>query len=82
MGTETTGRVAILGVDPSFNRTGWCLLDADAGGVRLAAAGIIAPKGDGRPEQLHAWEDLASPEDALRRGEDHGPRNSLALLNR
>src|SRR3972149_10519244 len=52
MGTETTGRGGKLGGAPSFNRPGWCLLDADAGGVRLAAAGIRAQKGDGRPEQL------------------------------
>jgi len=39
----------VLGVDPSFNRTGWALLSATG---ELLRSGIVRPKGNERPEQL------------------------------
>jgi Holliday junction resolvasome RuvABC endonuclease subunit len=42
----------VLGVDPSFNRTGWCLLEQANSRPRMIASGVIVPKGAGRPAQL------------------------------
>jgi Holliday junction resolvasome RuvABC endonuclease subunit len=42
----------VLGVDPSFNRTGWCLLEQANSRPRMIASGVIVPKGAGRPTQL------------------------------
>ena len=41
----------ILGVDPSFNRSGWSVVEwSDR--PTVVAAGVISPKGQGRPIQL------------------------------
>lgn len=42
----------ILGVDPSFNRSGWAALDANAGDARLVGCGVIVPKGNDRALRL------------------------------
>jgi Holliday junction resolvasome RuvABC endonuclease subunit len=42
----------VLGVDPSFNRTGWSFIEKAAGGARLIESGVIVPRGAGRPSQL------------------------------
>jgi Holliday junction resolvasome RuvABC endonuclease subunit len=42
----------VLGVDPSFNRTGWCVLEQASSRPRMVASGVIVPRGDGRSTQL------------------------------
>lgn len=53
MGTMTSARDRlVLGIDPSFNRSGWALLDASHHRARLLDAALIVPKGADRPSQL------------------------------
>ena len=43
----------LLGVDPSFNRSGWAILTRDGCGLSsLAACGVIIPRGSSRSERL------------------------------
>lgn len=42
----------VLGVDPSFNRTGWAVLRTSGEGSLLEATGIIAPRPGERGERL------------------------------
>jgi crossover junction endodeoxyribonuclease RuvC len=48
------GRVErVLGVDPSFNRSGWAILTRDGCGLSSpAACGVIIPRGSSRSERL------------------------------
>jgi Holliday junction resolvasome RuvABC endonuclease subunit len=43
---------ATLGVDPSFNRTGWALLVGAPHSPSLVACGVIIPRGSSRGERL------------------------------
>ena len=48
----TTDRLT-LGVDPSFNRTGWALLSREEGSIpSMVARGIITPSGISRSQRL------------------------------
>ena len=42
----------VIGVDPSFNRTGWCVLTTRGGMPRVETVGTIVPKGEDRTEKL------------------------------
>jgi len=48
----SSGSAAILGVDPSFNRTGWALLAEGRDPPSLVAWGVIIPRGSSRGERL------------------------------
>jgi len=49
----SAGGAGTLGVDPSFNRTGWALLARDfTGRVSLLACGAVVPTGNGRAQRL------------------------------
>jgi len=44
---------SVMGVDPSFRRTGWALLTATPqASLKLESWGVIEPKGQGRAEEL------------------------------
>jgi len=49
---STADGAATLGVDPSFNRTGWALLAGGHHPPLLIAWGVIIPRGHGRGERL------------------------------
>lgn len=50
----TTDRLT-LGVDPSFNRTGWVLLTREGGSMpSMVACGIITPSGHSRGQRLES----------------------------
>ena len=50
--SASSGIAATLGVDPSFNRTGWALLAGTLHQPSLVACSAIIPRGSGRGERL------------------------------
>jgi Holliday junction resolvasome RuvABC endonuclease subunit len=53
MSLEGSPSQRLMGVDPSFNRTGWALLvRACRGKVVLAGFGIVVPRGNSRAQRL------------------------------
>jgi len=50
--SPSPANAAALGVDPSFNRTGWALLAGASRPPSLVACGVIIPKGSSRGERV------------------------------